>query len=495
LVAATGYLLTRPPQNVNNADVEFEAAAPTVTAPQATGDDPFDDGFSWPTYGLTPQRTKYLPLKRDLQPPFFERWRMTGSILLEFTPTLCGRLLFLLKNNGALYAISRKTGEVKWKRKLGYLAASSPACDGERVYAVLLKRSKFVEAGSIVAVAPKTGRTIWSRRLPSRSESSPLVIGDRLYFGSENGTVYNLRTTDGAVRWTYSGGGAIKGALAADGGRLFFGDYSGAVTAIKRTDGKRVWRTGTSGGRFGLGGGNFYGTPAAAYGRLYIGNTDGFVYSFGLNSGRLAWRYKTGGYVYSAPAVSPAHGGSVFVGSYDRNMYSLNARNGSVRWKQRTNGRIVGGPTVLGNLVFYSDLGSKSTHALGVNTGRQVWEVGRGAFNPVISDGTRLYLNGYSTLYMFTEKGRRSDGKLTTAARKRARDRTDAAAKRRQARVVARRVEQRKREVRRIVRQRRSGIKVRFSSGGKTVCRIPRKPVCFKQAGGRTVCRAAKPSP
>ena len=36
---------------------------------------------------------------------------------------------------------------------------------------------------------------------------------------------------------------------------------------------------------------------------------------------------------------------------------------------------------------------------LGARTGREVFHMGRGAFNPVISDGRTLFLTGYSTLY------------------------------------------------------------------------------------------------
>jgi len=35
----------------------------------------------------------------------------------------------------------------------------------------------------------------------------------------------------------------------------------------------------------------------------------------------------------------------------------------------------------------------------GVRTGRKVFGIGRGAFNPVISDGRTIFLTGYSSLY------------------------------------------------------------------------------------------------
>src|SRR3712207_8730693 len=52
--------------------------------------------------------------------------RPPRSTLFPYT-TLFRSSLYLLKNNGALYAVHRKTGRVQWKRKLGSLAAASPA--------------------------------------------------------------------------------------------------------------------------------------------------------------------------------------------------------------------------------------------------------------------------------------------------------------------------------------------------------------------------------
>jgi outer membrane protein assembly factor BamB len=495
LAAGAVKVLTGGPGDVSNPDVEFQAAPPapppTTTKPKAaTTKDPFDDGFSWPTYGYTASRARYLPLDRPLRPPFVMRWQMSGSILLEFPPVLCGKSVYLLKNNGALYSISRRTGKVRWRVKLGYLAAASPACGDGSVYAVMLARGKGIKAGRVVSVAAGTGRTRWSRKLPSRAESSPLLQQGRLYFGSEDGTVYALRAGDGAIRWTYKAGGAVKGGLAEDRGRLIFGDYNGQVTAIRRADGKELWKTGTSGGAFGLKSGNFYATPAIAFGRVYLGNTDGFVYSFAASSGKLAWRHKTGGYVYSSPAISPVLGGTVYAGSYDGKMYAFDARSGKVRWTHKSGGKISGGPVVIGDLVFYSNLTRHSTGAIGAATGKLMWSIGRGAFNPVISDGKRIYLNGYATLYMLTEKGRGTDGSLTDAALKQRRDHLRAAAQRRHQRYVARRVAQRKREVHRILQLRRDHIPVCFRGGGKRVCRIPKPPVCFDRGDGRTVCRA-----
>jgi outer membrane protein assembly factor BamB len=345
----------------------------------------------------------------------------------------------------------------------------------------------------------------WSRKLPSRAESSPLVASGRVYFGTEDGTVYALRARDGAVRWRYKASGAVKGGLALDQGRLFFGDYGGHVQAIRQRDGSLIWKTSSAGTAFGLKAGNFYSTPAVAYGRVYIGSLDGFVYSFAASSGKLAWRHKTGGYVYSSPAVAsvPGVGPTVYIGSYDGRLYAFDARSGSVRWAHNAGGKISGGPVVVGDLVFYSNLSRRSTAALGAATGKMVWSTGRGAFNPVISDGRRLYFLGYSSLFMLASpKQAKSDERArqrlaNAAGAGKARAQRTAAHNRAirervRKRKVARRVAARRAKVRRIARMRREHREICFKSHGKTVCRIPRPLVCVKHRNGPTTCRPRK---
>jgi outer membrane protein assembly factor BamB len=390
-------VFTEESGDVSNPDVEFQPEEAPTSAPEEQTDRPRQEGRSltWPVYGYTPQRTKFLPLGEPPRPPFTFTWSVRGSILLEFPPVAGGRQLFLLKNNAALYGISRRSGEVRWKRKLGYLAAASPAYHDGTVYATVLQRGKGVRAGRVVAVSAATGRTKWSRKLASRSESSPLYANGSIYFGAEDGTVYALRASDGFVRWRYQAGGSVKAALALDRGRLFFGDYDGRVHAIRASDGGKLWVKGTSGARFGLGSGNFYSTPAVAYGRVFIGNTDGNVYSYAARNGSLAWRKKTGGFVYSSPAVAYQ---TVYVGSYDSKLYALDARSGRERWSRGTGARISGGPAVIGDVVFVSNLG-KRTFAYGARTGQRLWDTDKGAFNPAIADEDRIYLVGYSSLF------------------------------------------------------------------------------------------------
>ena len=171
--------------------------------------------------------------------------------------------------------------------------------------------------------------------------------------------MYSLRTSDGQVRWRTKADGAVKGALALADGKLFFGDYGGKVHAIRQADGGKVWEKGSGGGVLGIGGGNFYSSAAVAYGRVYIGSTSGAVFSFSAKNGALAWRHSTGGYVYASPAVGPGPGGrpTVFIGSYDGRFYALDAKSGKTRWTRHLGRKISGSASLIGDLVFVSDLG------------------------------------------------------------------------------------------------------------------------------------------
>ncbi|MCW2958500.1 MAG: PQQ-binding-like beta-propeller repeat protein [Solirubrobacterales bacterium] len=501
------FVDSRQPGDLSNPNVEFReddtTAEPAADEPADAADTEVDakgktKSFSWPTYGYDKARTRYLPLRKPLRPPFAERWKLGGSVLLEFPPALGGRSMFLLKDDGKLLGIARKTGKVRWRRKLGHLAASSPAYADGTVYVVLLERGKGIKSGRIAAVRAYDGRTRWSRKLPSRSESSPLVDGDTLYFGTEDGTVYAMDTRDGSIRWTHRAGGAVKAGLALHDGKLYLAAYGGTVEALRPSDGKLIWRKGTSGGAFGLRSGNFYATPSVAFGRVFVGNTDGFVYSFAQSDGRLAWRTKTGGYVYSSAAVAavPGTGPTVYVGSYDRNLYALNARTGKVRWKKHTEGRVSGGVVLLGDLVFYSTL-ARTTTALRAVDGKRMWFTKRGGFNPVVSTGRGIFLVGYTNLYGLDGRPPTTGPQAEADRRARYREIQRKAMIRR----VMRRAEARNRRVsarRAAVRRRQaliaSGVRFCATRNGKTTCRRPQPLVCLKRkSDDRTICRPRKP--
>jgi outer membrane protein assembly factor BamB len=384
--ALIAYQLLKRPGDVHNEDVinRFEPQKPPPAKEPKT--------VNWPIFGFNAARTRYLPVK-GVKPPFRKMWRFTDRPLLEFPPIYVGGKLYFVNNNGFAHALDADTGEILWKRRVGRLNASSPAFYKNRLYIVNL------EPGHIIKLDAKTGKRIWKRDLPGRAESSPVVIDRTVYFGCENGELFAMSTGKGQVRWSTPLGGPIKAAPAYYGGKLFVGDYGGYMNAVDAKSGKLVWQSGSLGPGFG-GSGAFYSTPAVAYGRVYAGNNDARVYSYDTANGELAWSYSTGGYAYSGPAVANTKHSppSVFIGSFDGNVYALDAKDGSVRWSRSAGGQVIGSLSAVGDIVYAAEFTDKTTSGYMMRSGKRVFQYPYGTYSPVISDGRRLYLTGYSSI-------------------------------------------------------------------------------------------------
>jgi outer membrane protein assembly factor BamB len=126
------------------------------------------------------------------------------------------------------------------------------------------------------------------------------------------------------------------------------------MNAISSQSGKIKWQSSSQGLSLGRTG-EFYSTPALAFGRVYTGNHDGRVYSFEQKDGVLAWSHSAGG-----PVI------------------------GSVR--------------AVGDTVYVASFAPKHTNGFAMKDGRKVFSYGTGAYTPVISDGHRIYLTGYSSI-------------------------------------------------------------------------------------------------
>jgi outer membrane protein assembly factor BamB len=411
LGGTVAFLSLHSPGNVSHPSLSFTQPTTTQVTPAPPRKVVVND-FEWPRYGFDAARTRFFPAPARLAPPFRIGWRFNDGALLEFPPVIYQNTLYLLDDNGWAKAIDKRNGHLIWQHRIGTLAAASPAIDikDRLVFFPLLSvdpnAGQHPGNGRVVALSMRAGHVAWSRTVAPGTESSPLVWRTTLYFGDQGGTVYALRARDGHEYWSYHASAAVKGGPSLSGGNLYFGDYAGRAYAVNADTGHQVWAVSTSGTRFGFGSGNFYSSPAIAFGRVFMGNTDGRVYSFAARTGQLAWATGTGAYVYASPAVAeiPGLGPTVLLGSYDGNFYAFNAQSGAVRWSHPSGGRISGSATIVGKVVYYSDLGSKSTIGLDARSGRQVFSFSDGAFNPVIADSGAIYMSGYGEIYQMLPK-------------------------------------------------------------------------------------------
>ena len=67
-----------------------------------------------------------------------------------------------------------------------------------------------------------------------------------------------------------------------------------------------------------------------------------------------------------------------------------------MRWTLDAHGKISGAATVVGDIVYFADLGPADTFGLGrAHRAARSSSHERGAYNPVVSDGRTIFLNGY----------------------------------------------------------------------------------------------------
>jgi outer membrane protein assembly factor BamB len=360
---------------------------------------------NWPVYGYDQARTRYLPAK-GVEPPFDERFLFDAGELLEFSPILVDGTLYVLNKNAEFFAVDAGNGTVRWKRDVGQLNASAPAYHGGRLFAVNLV------PGQVMALRARDGKRLWTRELPGRSESSPVVHKGKVFFGAESGDLYALDAKTGKDVWHIETAGSVKAGPAYLDGTLYVGDYAGHMYAVRGSDGAVRWDTTDLGVGFGRTG-RFYSTPTVAFGRVYAGNADGRVYSFEASSGDIAWTMSTGGAVYAAPAVAdtPATPPTVYIGSADHNLYALHADSGDMIWSADVGGLTTGAPSVVGDVVYASAVNTDLTRGFAITDGELVFQIGRGEYNPVISDGQRIYLTGYAGITKLTPKEPKKKGK------------------------------------------------------------------------------------
>jgi outer membrane protein assembly factor BamB len=385
VIGAIGYLvLKRPGDTSCTAPCTIQPGTPSAITGRT----------DWPFYGLNPERTRYLNAP-DVKPPFRVLWHFKGERLLEYSPVIAGGSLYAVNNNGFAFGIKTDTGKARWKRQIATQNASSPGYAFGRLFISNL------EPGQVQSISTQNGAQIWKHPLPGRTESSPAVIGNEVVAGCECNSIYGFDALTGKTLWQTSLPGQAKAAPAVSDGIAYIGDYSGTMTAVNIANGRIKWQTGSSGGSFGRAG-SFYGTAAVAFGRVFAASKDGRIYSFDKDTGKLDWSHSVDGELYAGmvAADTPDTDPTVYAGSYgDGRFFALDARTGNERWSIDAGGPVIGAASLIGETVYFANLQTTETIGVDAKNGKQVFKFPDGAYNPVISDGKRIYLTGYKTLY------------------------------------------------------------------------------------------------
>jgi outer membrane protein assembly factor BamB len=338
----------------------------------------------------------YLAIYDHATNTFTQGPKLTNNLVQDRHPTILkkqnGEIWIVWDRDGKIYYTFTSDQGISWKPEEGI--TNDPSIDqapwisqthDERVwvtwatnrdgnpesYAMYGEQPKYWpmfhhdlrHTGYSTSIAPDTDNRVWIKDIGSRITSSPAIIDGKVFITSENGRVYCLDESTGALIWDQSIGGGYgwSSSPAVHDNKVFVGANDGKVYCLDANSGGIIWDYQT--------GGNVESSPAVADGKVFIGSRDGYVYCLGETTGSFIWSYPTGEIHMSSPAVAD---GKVFIGSYDHNVYCLDEGTGSFIWNFTTGINIESSPAVIDNKVFIGGL-DHYFYCLDEATGTLLW--------------------------------------------------------------------------------------------------------------------------
>lgn len=294
---------------------------------------------------------------------------------------------------------------IEWRFRAEYpllelvTSKSGVAWDVDRIYF-------GTDQGTLFALRPSDGTVLWrydlwprawlKRAKPGKEVfSTPVVCGERVYFGAADGNVYALDRNTGKKCWVSFAADWVYGELTVLSSASIlmvpaaYGlkNRSGGIIGLDVATGKKKFEIGLPDRPTGI-------CHAASRDQLYVGSHAGSVYSISVKDKRIVWSFRLLGTVAQAPVLSPM-GDHLVVSSMEGSVYCLDPQTGAIQWRFDNGLANYASPLIWHNRVFVASL-DKHLYALDLATGEKCWEWTARArlfASPRIYGG-RLYLGG-----------------------------------------------------------------------------------------------------
>jgi outer membrane protein assembly factor BamB len=302
-----------------------------------------DAGTDWPMPRFDSSNTAYSPDASAPRDSVRERWTVADGSATG-PPAVADGTMFA-STVGGLVALDATDGAEQWRFEPSRQPwATAPAVHDGLVYATMK------DEGALYALDRDTGEAAWSMTDEGRVETAHLVVGEHVstpvvYAGTENGGLLRLDAATGEVTWRTDLFGTVS-AVGHRASQVFVGTRGGEVYAFYDPgDG----RAPTEGWRRRVG---------SAVEALVPTGEGVVVESFGGPLRCLADGAHAGGTRWTADASRanspPVRAGyTLFVAGYDE-LAALRDHDADVRWRYR--GRFdAAGPVAAGDTLYVSD--------------------------------------------------------------------------------------------------------------------------------------------
>jgi outer membrane protein assembly factor BamB len=241
-------------------------------------------------------------------------------------------LLYVGADDGRVWSLDGRTGEVAWSKELGAPIRATPTLDDSCLL--------VVTDVALYALEAHTGDQVWSAAL-----GEPLLP--------------RLATAEPNARWDHYSSSAVV-----DGDLVVVGARDGCMHALERASGAQRWRTCTQD--------IVTSTPAITDRAVFFGGFDGSAYALSREDGSELWQFDTGAAIPRDAVL--AGDDIVLLGSRSSYLFALDSATGEPVWKRYFWASWVDSPPVLREDVIYvgsSDL--VAVLALEAPTGAELW--------------------------------------------------------------------------------------------------------------------------
>ncbi len=151
--------------------------------------------------------------EKDLE----QLWAFEAGGVLESSPYLAGKTIFIGSSNRKVYAVDAEKGTKLWEASVGGAIQATP---------MLANSTLFVPCSDKFMYAFDTGNNgalLWKFPTKGALTSSPLVVGAQVLFGSEDGNFYCVNSKTGEQEWRFATNGRIRQSASRGDGVVYFG--------------------------------------------------------------------------------------------------------------------------------------------------------------------------------------------------------------------------------------------------------------------------------
>ena len=214
----------------------------------------------------------------DIEIPNFSSYHINHS------PYVKDDVLYI-GNEFHFWAIDVKTLAIKWIITPNtYFSGTPPSLNSMPLVFNGILYLVF-DDGTIFAVNINNGQVKWKQKVLSGTKVSASVVANSLlYFTSNDSKIYAVDIATGLKKWEFSAGSIINSTPFHSENSIFFGSTDGKVYALDATTGNQKWTFATNDA--------IYTSPAVVNKVLYIISNDNNLYALDTETGKMIW-YKT----------------------------------------------------------------------------------------------------------------------------------------------------------------------------------------------------------